>query len=76
MNNDPPTEPSDIACVGIRQLASLDINGRPCEICGQHMHEHDWADMDRNGFVVDCNLRANDPAKRDPDAYPTPEQFD
>lgn len=36
-------------------LVGLDSNGRPCEACGKHMHIHEWADVDINGFVVSCS---------------------
>ena len=38
-----------------RQLLMLDANGRACEVCGRHMHRHQWADMDPDGFVVACS---------------------
>lgn len=48
-------QPSDIARVRIRELQALNANGRPCEICGGHMHDHLWADLDRAGFAVACS---------------------
>jgi hypothetical protein len=36
-------------------LLALDADGRACEVCGQHMHKHEWADMDPDGFVVACS---------------------
>lgn len=40
------------------QLLGLDLNGSPCEVCFSHMHAHEWADMDDNGFVVACSNQA------------------
>jgi hypothetical protein len=45
----------DIRRVRIRELNALDANGRPCEVCGGHMHDHLWADLDANGFAVACS---------------------
>lgn len=38
------------------ELVALDPSGRPCEICKKHMHDHEWANLDMNGFVTDCNF--------------------
>lgn len=38
------------------ELQALDPKGRVCEICKKHMHDHEWADLDMNGFVTDCNF--------------------
>lgn len=45
---------NDIARVERRHLLHLQKDGRAC---GRHMYDHEWADMDLNGFVVDCDLR-------------------
>lgn len=37
-------------------LRGLDKNGRKCESCGKHMHAHDWALLDINGFVLYCSV--------------------
>jgi len=37
------------------ELQSLDKNGRPCEVCKQHMHDHEWAVLNVEGFVVNCS---------------------
>jgi hypothetical protein len=39
-----------------RDLLGLDVDGRPCEACGRHMHTHEWADMDPWGYVVHCSI--------------------
>ena len=39
------------------ELQALDPNGRHCEMCNEHMHKHEWANLDMNGFVTDCNFR-------------------
>jgi hypothetical protein len=36
-------------------LRTLDPNGRPCEVCGELMPNHDWVDLDIDGFVVVCS---------------------
>lgn len=35
-------------------LQGLDKLGRECEVCSGHVPMHEWADMDRNGFIVNC----------------------
>lgn len=40
------------------ELQALDPDGRDCEVCGEHMHEHEWAVLNPKGFAVFCsNLR-------------------
>lgn len=36
-------------------LVGLDKNGKPCEVCNGHMHDHEWADLDMWGLVVACS---------------------
>lgn len=36
--------------------------GSTCEQCRQPMRSHDWVDMDRDGFVIEC---CNMPFSRD-----------
>jgi len=38
-----------------KELAGL-TPGRPCEVCGMEMREHEWADLDENGFVFNCDI--------------------
>jgi len=38
------------------ELRGLDSTGRACEVCNLHMHDHEWANLDMNGFVTDCNF--------------------
>lgn len=45
-----------VGLVGKDQLIGLDRDGRDCEVCGFHMHAHEWAVMDDHGFVVFCNF--------------------
>jgi hypothetical protein len=43
------------------ELQALNPNGRPCETCNGPMKDHEWTDMDRDGFVVRCsNGEANE----------------
>lgn len=44
-----------------QQLLGLSKNGRSCEVCGEHMHNHTWADLDTNGFVVACSTTIDAP---------------
>lgn len=37
-----------------RDLVGLDPDGAPCEACGRHMQDHEWADLDFWGIVVSC----------------------
>lgn len=37
------------------QLLGLSHRGSLCEVCGEHMHTHEWADMDIAGYVVHCS---------------------
>ncbi len=45
---------NDVDRIYRRDLRGLDANGIRCEACGRHMHDHEWADLDLNGFVVSC----------------------
>lgn len=45
----------DIQRVYNRDLLGLDPKGNPCEVCGLHMHKHEWADLDLMGYAVDCS---------------------
>ena len=27
----------------------------PCEVCGGHLPDHEWADLDPAGTVIDCS---------------------
>jgi hypothetical protein len=38
-----------------RDLIGLNKDGSPCEVCGKHMHDHEWADLDIKGYVVACS---------------------
>lgn len=38
-----------------RDLLGLNENGSPCEVCGGHMHDHEWADLDPWGYVAACS---------------------
>jgi hypothetical protein len=49
------TEP-DIQRSYRRDLLGLGVNGAPCEVCGNHMHDHAWADLNPEGFVVNCSV--------------------
>lgn len=48
-------EDPDILRVYTKDLLSLEASGRCCEVCWRPMSEHEWADLDREGFVVACN---------------------
>lgn len=48
---------NNIERVYVRALRHLDPNGRPCENCKAPMKNHEWVDMDRDGFVINCNLK-------------------
>lgn len=48
--NDAPTQR-----IERKILLGLSENGRLCEVCGRHMHDHEWAILDRQGFAVDCS---------------------
>jgi hypothetical protein len=41
--------------IGLADLRGLAVDGRACEVCCGHMHDHQWADLDSNGFVVACS---------------------
>ena len=41
--------------IGKNDLIGLDPNGRDCEVCGVHMHEHDWALLNVDGFAIFCS---------------------
>jgi hypothetical protein len=30
----------------------------PCDVCGGHLPDHEWADVYRDGTVVDCSGQA------------------
>lgn len=36
------------------QLCGLDLMGRECEVCHGHVPMHRWADLDVDGFIVNC----------------------
>jgi len=38
-----------------KDLQALSPEGSPCEMCHEAMQEHEWADMDPQGFVVNCS---------------------
>jgi len=40
-----------------KDLRGLDVDGRHCEVCEEHMHIHEWVDMDDNGFVEFCSVK-------------------
>jgi hypothetical protein len=48
----------DIAHIDRPQLLALDPDGRPCEICGGHLHHQTWADIDHAGIAVACSEQA------------------
>jgi len=48
-----------IARIEQKDLLGLNENGSRCEVCGEHMHIHRWADMDANGFVVRCSIKGD-----------------
>lgn len=37
------------------QLLKLDKDGSECEACRKHMYDHEWALMDKDGFVLYCS---------------------
>jgi hypothetical protein len=39
-----------------KDLAGLNPNGAPCEVCKKPMSYHEWVDLDSQGFVVRCNF--------------------
>lgn len=41
--------------IGKEELLMLDPHGRNCEVCNSHMHYHEWALMDYEGFVIFCS---------------------
>jgi len=49
------TEPYSLRVMQ-KGLLKLDKNGRPCEVCGLSMYDHEWADLDINGFVTACSI--------------------
>ena len=51
---------SNIERIYQKDLVGLDYHGSPCENCGDHMHNHEWADMDIHGFVVNCSKKDSD----------------
>ncbi len=51
----------DIVRVERMHLLALDPDGRPCEICGGHLHDHTWADLDGAGFAVACSEQPTPP---------------
>lgn len=48
---------SDIRRIFRQDLQGLDRTGRECEVCHGHVPNHEWADMDVNGFIVNCPHR-------------------
>lgn len=38
-----------------KDMVGLNKYGRPCEVCGEHMHSHEWADLGYSGFVINCS---------------------
>lgn len=39
------------------QLLTLSKEGSECEACGNRMHDHKWAIMDKYGFVLYCDIQ-------------------
>jgi hypothetical protein len=35
---------------------AFDEEGSPCEECGFRIPDHDWVDLDPNGFVFNCSI--------------------
>lgn len=35
-------------------LRGLDANASTCDSCGESLHDHDWADVDKEGKILMC----------------------
>lgn len=39
-----------------KDLIGLNEVGRPCEVCNRKMRDHEWVDLNLNGFAVACSF--------------------